>query len=106
MAMQFFENVVDLRIQVPNARLGEMTIDRFEKCVAIQIGYARCDPVYNAIHQFPPPAFVIVIARSVCGRTHWRLFPGCGEGFVESGVIQAQTDSSAHVRIMMTDALR
>ena len=104
--MQFFENFVHLRIKFPDAGLREMALDAFEKCVAIQIGYARRGPVQNAIHQFPPPAFVIVIARSVYGRTDCRLFPAGGEGFIERGAIQAQTDSFAHVRIMMTNALR
>ena len=72
-----------------------MRVGRFEKSVAIQLGRVRRDLIDDLINQFPPPAFVVVLAGAVDGRTRRPFLPAGSESPIEGGGVERQADLSA-----------
>ena len=103
--MQRLQNFADLGIKFPHPGFGEMRISDFEKSVAIQFVHRRRYSIDDLIHQFTPPAFIVVLARPIDRWAGRHLLPRNGESSIERRRVQFQSEPISDECVMMTDAL-
>ena len=103
---QHIENFDDFGEKIPHPGLGKVTVNAFEKRVAIQLAGRGRNLINDLVYQLTPPAFVIVLARTVDGRTDRHSLPAISKRSIERICLQAQTDAFADKSIMMPDAPR
>ena len=75
-------------IKVPNIWFGEMVVGNFEEIVAVQFANGRRNLIEHAANKLTPPAFVVILARTIDCGSPWHLFPDSVKCTVELFGIQ------------------
>jgi hypothetical protein len=83
-----------------------VAVGAFEEGIAIQFIHVGLDVFENAVNQLAPPAFIVVLARTIDRGPERHLLPAIAERLIQRRRLEPQPDAFADKGVMVPDTLR